>query len=71
MKSGVQIEPRKACFINLHWSGLIWPLRYDLTDTAGVLENKVLGMFHGLDDQSVLVEGLMKVSSAIFLCKSD
>ena len=25
-------------------------LRYDLTDTAGVLENKVLGMFHGLDD---------------------
>ncbi len=32
-------------------------LRYDLTDTAGVLENKVLGMFHGLDDQSVLVEG--------------
>ena len=29
---------------------LIVPLRYDLTDTAGVLENKVLGMFHGLDD---------------------
>ncbi len=26
------------------------PLRYDLTDTAGVPENKVLGMFHGLDD---------------------
>ncbi len=25
-------------------------LRYDLTDTAGVLENKVLSMFHGLDD---------------------
>ncbi len=25
-------------------------LRYDLTDTAGVLENKVLDMFHGLDD---------------------
>ncbi len=25
-------------------------LRYGLTDTAGVLENKVLGMFHGLDD---------------------
>ena len=25
-------------------------LRYDLTDTAGVPENKVLGMFHGLDD---------------------
>ncbi len=25
-------------------------LRYDLTDTAGVLENKVLGMFHGLDN---------------------
>ena len=25
-------------------------LRYDLTDTAGVLENKVLGMPHGLDD---------------------
>ena len=25
-------------------------LRYDLTDKAGVLENKVLGMFHGLDD---------------------
>ncbi len=25
-------------------------LGYDLTDTAGVLENKVLGMFHGLDD---------------------
>ncbi len=23
------------------------PLRYDLTDTAGVLENKVLSMFHG------------------------
>ena len=22
-------------------------LRYDLTDTAGMLENKVLGMFHG------------------------
>ncbi len=32
-------------------------LRYDLTDTAGVLENRVLGMFHGLDDWSVLVEG--------------
>ncbi len=28
-------------------------LRYDLTDTAGMLENKVLGMFHGLDDYSV------------------
>ncbi len=25
-------------------------LRYDLTDTAGVLENKVLCMFHGLAD---------------------
>ena len=25
-------------------------LRYDLTDTAGVLENKVLSMFHGLDE---------------------
>ena len=25
-------------------------LRYDLTDTAWVLENMVLGMFHGLDD---------------------
>ena len=25
-------------------------LRYDLTDTAGVLENMVLGMFHGLGD---------------------
>ncbi len=25
-------------------------LRYDLTDTAGVLENKVMGMFHGLHD---------------------
>ncbi len=24
-------------------------LTYDLTDTAGVLENKVLAMFHGLD----------------------
>ena len=32
-------------------------LRYDLTDTAGVLENKVLSMYHGLDDYSVLVEG--------------
>ncbi len=31
-------------------------LRYDLTDTAGVLENKVLSMFHGLDDYSVLVK---------------
>ena len=31
-------------------------LRYDLTDTRGVrvLENKVLGTFHGLDDYSVL-----------------
>ncbi len=35
-------------------------LRYDLTDTAGVLENKVLSMFHGLHDYSVLV------SNAIF-----
>ena len=25
-------------------------LRYDLTDTVGVLENKVLSMFYGLDD---------------------
>ena len=32
-------------------------LRYDLTDTAVVLENKVLSMFHGLDDYSALVEG--------------
>ena len=32
-------------------------LRYDLTDTPGVLENKILSMFHGLDDYSVLVEG--------------
>ena len=32
-------------------------LRNDLTDTAGVLENKVLSMFHGLDDYRVLVEG--------------
>ena len=24
--------------------------RYDLTDTGGVLEKKVLGTFHGLDD---------------------
>ncbi len=38
-------------------------LRYDLTDTAGVLENKVLGMFHGLDDY----EGVQ----CNFLCKSD
>ena len=29
---------------------LVAHLRYDLTDIAGVLENKVLGMFHGLDD---------------------
>ncbi len=27
-------------------------LRYDLTDTAGVLENKVLSMFHGLHDKA-------------------
>ncbi len=35
-------------------------LRYDLTDTAGVLENKVLSMFQGLHDQSVLVQGPMQ-----------
>ncbi len=32
------------------WRAGVVALRYDLTDTAGVLENKVLGMFHGLDD---------------------
>ena len=41
-------------------------LRYDLTDTAGVLENKGLGMLHGLDDYSVLVEGFWQSN---FLCK--
>ncbi len=41
----------------VHGHFILVILSYDLTDTAGVLENKVLGMFHGLDDKS--------------LCKSD
>ena len=52
-KSIVNSKEKKLCFVTLRSVGL----RYDLTDTAGVLENKVLGMLHGLDDYSVLIEG--------------
>ncbi len=44
-------QGKGAFIIKFIYTGsVLIELRYDLTDTAGVLDNKVLGMFHGLDD---------------------
>ncbi len=47
-------------------------LRYDLKDTAGVLENQVLGTFDSLDDLGVLtIFGTRGTLSCIHVYSGD